>query len=68
MMKCWDASTVIPVIQRKMPGSKIYNIRFNSYGLGWFISDVKGFKQVGHSGGLAGTVTLVTLIPEIDLE
>ncbi len=37
------------------------------YGLGWFISDVKGHKQVQHSGGLIGTVTLFTLIPDLDL-
>lgn len=37
------------------------------YGLGWFISDVKGHKQVQHSGGLIGTVTLFTLIPDMNL-
>jgi hypothetical protein len=44
-----------------------YNTRFSGYGLGWGISDVKGYKQVGHTGGLAGMVTQVTLIPELDL-
>jgi hypothetical protein len=64
----WTPQTIIPVIERNRgTAGKIYNTHFSSYGLGWFISDVKGLKQVGHSGGLAGTVTLVTLIPELKL-
>jgi hypothetical protein len=35
--------------------------------LGWFLSDVKGYKQVTHTGGLAGVVTQVTLLPEMNL-
>lgn len=37
------------------------------YGLGWFISDVKGHKQIQHTGGLIGTVTQFTLIPDMKL-
>lgn len=44
-----------------------YNTHFYGYGLGWFISDVKGYKQISHTGGLAGTVTQTTIIPEIGL-
>ncbi|MBK9285387.1 MAG: serine hydrolase [Sphingobacteriaceae bacterium] len=44
-----------------------YNTKFSGYGLGWVINDVNGFKQVGHTGGLAGMVTQVTLIPELNL-
>lgn len=54
--------TIIPV---KTRGS--YNTHFASYGLGWFISDVKGYKQLTHTGGLAGIVTQTTLIPELNL-
>ncbi|MCC5648224.1 DUF3471 domain-containing protein, partial [Nostoc sp. CHAB 5824] len=35
--------------------------------LGWFLSDVKGYKQATHTGGLAGIVTQVTLLPELQL-
>jgi hypothetical protein len=35
--------------------------------LGWFLSDVKGFKQVSHTGGLEGIVTQTTLFPELNL-
>jgi CubicO group peptidase (beta-lactamase class C family) len=44
-----------------------YNTHFASYGLGWFLRDVRGFKEVSHTGGLAGIVTSVTLIPEMKL-
>jgi len=36
--------------------------------LGWFVTDVKGgFKQVYHTGGLIGTVTQFTMIPDLEL-
>lgn len=48
-------------------GSNPYNSNFNGYGLGWFLSDVKGHQQVTHTGGLIGTVTQFILIPDIKL-
>lgn len=44
-----------------------YNTHFSAYGLGWFLSDIKGYKQVTHTGGLAGIVTQVVLLPELNL-
>ena len=44
-----------------------YNTHFSGYGLGWFLNDVKGYKQVSHTGGLEGIVTQVTLLPELNL-
>lgn len=44
-----------------------YNTHFAAYGLGWFLNDIKGYKQVSHTGGLAGVVTQVTLLPELKL-
>ena len=58
----WTPQTIIPT-QTTPP----YNTHFASYGLGWFLSDVKGYKQVTHTGGLAGVVTQVTLLPEMKL-
>lgn len=58
----WTPQTIIPV---QNPGT--YNTHFASYGLGFFLSDVKGYKQVTHTGGLEGMVTQVTMIPELDL-
>ena len=58
----WSPQTIIDV-----RGPSAYNTHFASYGLGWFLSDVKGYKQVTHTGGLAGIVTQITLIPELKL-
>jgi hypothetical protein len=45
-----------------------YGSHFRGYGLGWFVTDVKGgYKQISHTGGLLGTVTQFTMIPEMDL-
>ena len=60
----WAAQTIIPVSPTPVPP---YNTHFAAYGLGWFLSDVKGYKQVTHTGGLAGMVTQVTLLPELNL-
>jgi CubicO group peptidase (beta-lactamase class C family) len=58
----WTPQTIIPV-----RGKTTYNTHFASYGLGWFLSDEKGYKVPTHTGGLAGIVTQVTLIPEMKL-
>jgi CubicO group peptidase (beta-lactamase class C family) len=58
----WQLQTIIPTAT-KAP----YNTHFYGYGLGWFLSDVKGYKQVTHTGGLEGIVTQTTLFPELNL-
>lgn len=58
----WTPQTIIPV---RNPGP--YNTHFSAYGLGFGISDVKGYKQVSHTGGLEGMVTQITMIPELNL-
>jgi CubicO group peptidase (beta-lactamase class C family) len=58
----WSPQTIQPV-KTTAP----YNTHFATYGLGWGLSDVKGYKQVTHTGGLAGIVTQVMLFPEINL-
>ncbi|WP_426111347.1 DUF3471 domain-containing protein [Massilia sp. PWRC2] len=40
---------------------------FSTYGLGWFINDANGYKVVMHTGGLAGMVTQVVLVPSLKL-
>ena len=60
----WSAQTILPTNATATPP---YNTHFAAYGLGWFLSDVKGLKQVTHTGGLAGMVTQVTLLPELQL-
>ncbi|MEO8516311.1 MAG: serine hydrolase [Flavobacterium sp.] len=58
----WQLQTIIPTVT-KPP----YNSHFNGYGLGWFLSDMKGYKEVTHTGGLEGIVTQTTLYPELNL-
>jgi CubicO group peptidase (beta-lactamase class C family) len=58
----WTPQTIIPV-----RGTSSYNTHFSAYGLGWFLSDVRGYLQASHTGGLAGIVTQVTLLPELKL-
>ena len=61
-IEMWAPQTIIPA-RTTAP----YNTHFSAYGLGWFLSDVKGYKQVTHTGGLEGIVTQVTLFPELNL-
>ncbi|WP_300565576.1 serine hydrolase [Flavobacterium sp.] len=58
----WQLQTIIPTTT-KPP----YNSHFSGYGLGWFLSDMKGYKEVTHTGGLEGIVTQTTLYPELNL-
>lgn len=56
----WTPQTIIL-------GSSPYNTHFSAYGLGWFLSDVNGYFQATHTGGLSGIVTQVTILPELKL-
>ena len=44
-----------------------HRTHFNGYGLGWRISDVHGYKEVSHTGSLAGMRAWTLMIPELDL-
>ncbi|MCC3154252.1 serine hydrolase [Hymenobacter sp. BT770] len=64
----WSAQTILPV--RPFPAAYAafsYNTHFSAYGLGWFLRDVRGYKEVSHTGGQVGMVTKVTLLPELHL-
>ncbi|HZX58817.1 MAG TPA: serine hydrolase [Mucilaginibacter sp.] len=58
----WSPQTILPV-----GGPGAYNTHFAAYGLGWFLNDAKGYKEVSHTGGIDGMVTKVDLIPELKL-
>src|SRR5262249_41202347 len=57
----WTPQTILPV---GPPGP--YNTHFSAYALGFGVSDVSGYKQVSHSGGVDGFVTYVLMIPELN--
>ncbi len=40
----------------------------NTYGLGWGIGNNEGIRTIGHSGGQAGTSTMLTIMPDHDLD
>ena len=58
----WTPQTILPV-----GAAGPYNTHFGAYGLGWFLNDAKGYKEVSHTGGIDGMVTKVDLIPELKL-
>lgn len=62
IQQLWQIQQPIPVALKNP-----YDTNFYGYGMGWFLSDVKGHKQVQHTGGLIGTVTQLTLIPDMKL-
>ncbi len=58
----WSPQTILPI-----NGPTTYNSHFAAYALGFGLSDVMGYKQVSHTGGLEGMVTQITMIPELKL-
>ncbi len=58
----WSPQTILQQGPRSY-----YNTHFAAYGLGWFLNDAKGYKQVSHTGGIDGMVTEITLLPELKL-
>jgi len=62
----WSQQMVVPV--RTAPAElKNLQAHFSGYGMGWGLRDYKGRKLVSHSGGVAGYVTRVMLVPEENL-
>jgi CubicO group peptidase (beta-lactamase class C family) len=61
----WKQHTVIPV--SKSTKELFPTNHFNSYGLGWGLSDYHGHKIVSHGGGLDGMISRVAMVPEINL-
>jgi CubicO group peptidase (beta-lactamase class C family) len=62
----WAQQMIVPVRQAP-PELKNLQAHFAGYGMGWTLRDYKGRKLVSHSGGVAGYVTRVMLVPEENL-
>ena len=63
----WAQQTVIPVNDEGPEELKALRPHFAGYGLGWFLRDYQGHRLVGHTGGVAGFVTRVMMVPEENL-
>jgi CubicO group peptidase (beta-lactamase class C family) len=59
----WAQQMVVPIGQGAEE-LKALRPHFRGYGLGWFLWDYRGRKLVGHTGGVAGFVSRVLLVPE----
>ena len=62
----WSAQTILPIGAGASPLSA-KRPKFAAYGLGWGLSDYHGRKMVAHTGGVAGMVSRVMLVPEENL-
>src|SRR6266700_6986388 len=62
----WSAQTILPAGERPGPLAALSS-KFASYALGWGLRDYHGRKLVGHTGGVAGFVSRVMLLPEENL-
>jgi CubicO group peptidase (beta-lactamase class C family) len=47
--------------------AELHGTNFSAYGLGWRLRDVHGYKEVSHTGSLAGMHSYVVLLPELEL-
>ena len=62
----WSAQTPIAV-GIPPPQLSALKTNFSAYGLGWGLNDYRGHKVVSHSGGLAGMVSRVRIVPDLKL-
>ena len=60
----WKPRTLRNVSDRDL---ELNRTHFKAYGLGWRLADVHGYKEVSHTGTLAGMKSYVVLIPELEL-
>jgi len=66
----WSPQTILPI--EDLPSGAPAPLaavqpNFNAYGLGWMLRDYRGHKMVYHTGTLAGYVSRVTMLPDLQL-
>jgi CubicO group peptidase (beta-lactamase class C family) len=62
----WSPQTILPIETYASPLAAL-KPTFADYALGWALRDYHGRKLVGHTGGVAGFVSRVMLVPEESL-
>lgn len=60
----WAMNTIKP-LQPEL--AALTQTHFAGYGLGWEVRDSFGRKVVSHTGGVPGTVTWISMVPELQL-
>jgi CubicO group peptidase (beta-lactamase class C family) len=62
----WSPQTILPIGD---PPAQLAGLKANfaDYALGWGLHDYHGRKLIGHTGGVAGFVSRVMLVPEENL-
>lgn len=56
----------IHTVEEPSPNPR-YNSHFRGYGLGFDLADKKGFLSVSHTGGLPGMLSIVTMLPDLNV-
>src|SRR5579862_5047942 len=62
----WSPQTILPIATPPAPLAAL-KANFADYALGWALRDYHGRKLVGHTGGVAGFVSRVMLVPQENL-
>jgi CubicO group peptidase (beta-lactamase class C family) len=60
----WSPQTVLTVSDSEEEWD---NTLFKTYGLGWRIADMLGYKLISHTGTLSGYQAYVALLPELEV-
>jgi CubicO group peptidase (beta-lactamase class C family) len=63
----WSMVTPIDIDPAPVPALRAAQPSFLGYAEGWYVSDYRGHRLVWHDGGFPGTVSRVTLVPELHL-
>jgi len=62
----WTPQTILPTGTAPPPLTRL-SANFADYALGWTLRDYHGRKLIGHTGGVAGFVSRVMLVPDENL-
>jgi CubicO group peptidase (beta-lactamase class C family) len=65
--RMWSMLIPIDIEPQPTPELKAVQPQFLGYGEGWYLSDYQGHRMVWHGGEFPGTVSLLTLLPELHL-
>jgi CubicO group peptidase (beta-lactamase class C family) len=60
----WSPETILNISENEEEWD---NTLFKTYGLGWRIADMQGYKLISHTGTLSGYQAYVALLPELEV-